>query len=450
MRRSMRGTMLGKNLLIKELPNLVRDEVITQESAERVKAYYEKMDGSRSNLLLILFGVLGAVLVGGGIILLLAHNWDDLPRWVRTLLALAPLVTAQALCAYALLKRHGSTAWSEASSAFLVLAVGTAISLISQTYNIYGDMGRFILTWTLLAGPVVYLMGSTSAALFYLTGVASWIGIRGFSENYPWAFWPLAAAIIPFYYNRFRAMREGVRFTILTWALVIFSAFCLMFLLPSGSQGREFGIYPGFSILAYAALYAALYLAGLSSFYEGRNLLSNPALMAGSLGIPGMVLFFTFIDSWKNLETQLRLVQSFNFSGAGLIGAATVGAMALPALVLLGLRVRGKNYDSLPFGIGFPVFAAGYAVLMAGGSPVINQVLFNLYCAALGIYTVVRGAREVRLLTVNFGMIILGGLVISRFFDGDLSFVARGAMFILFGAGFLLVNVLIVRRRKEK
>ena len=85
-----------------------------------------------------------------------------------------------------------------------------------------------------------------------------------------------------------------------------------------------------------------------------------------------------------------------------------------------------------------------------GKTLVINLVLFNLYSAALGIYTVVQGAREARLATVNFGMLILGALITSRFFDTDLSFVARGLLFILFGIGFLLLNYMIARTRRQQ
>lgn len=46
---------------------------------------------------MVLFGILGAVLIGGGIILLLAHNWEQLGRPARVAVAFAPLVLSQAL-----------------------------------------------------------------------------------------------------------------------------------------------------------------------------------------------------------------------------------------------------------------------------------------------------------------------------------------------------------------
>jgi uncharacterized membrane protein len=40
----------------------------------------------------VLFSILGAALMGSGIILLLAHNWDQLSRVMRTVISFAPLV----------------------------------------------------------------------------------------------------------------------------------------------------------------------------------------------------------------------------------------------------------------------------------------------------------------------------------------------------------------------
>jgi hypothetical protein len=48
---------------------------------------------------------------------------------------------------------------------------------------------------------------------------------------------------------------------------------------------------------------------------------------------------------------------------------------------------------------------------------------------------------------VNTGLLVLSALIIARFFDSDLSFLARGVAFILLGAGFLTANVVILRRK---
>ena len=85
--------------LLKELEELVAQQVITQEVADHIRLYIqERKRTSTSHKLLIIFGVLGASLIGLGIIVLLAHNWDELPRWIKTFFSFLPLLVGQIRC----------------------------------------------------------------------------------------------------------------------------------------------------------------------------------------------------------------------------------------------------------------------------------------------------------------------------------------------------------------
>jgi len=46
-------------------------------------------------------------------------------------------------------------------------------------------------------------------------------------------------------------------------------------------------------------------------------------------------------------------------------------------------------------------------------------------------------------------MLVLMALILTRFFDSDYSFIAKGVVFIILGALFLGANLLLARRRKE-
>ncbi|MFZ2603814.1 MAG: DUF2157 domain-containing protein, partial [Candidatus Omnitrophota bacterium] len=84
--------------LYQELPDLVSKGILQQEAADKLRNHYEKIKSADKNwFVLILCGVLGALLIGLGIILLLAHNWEELSRPMRAVLSLLPLVIGQAL-----------------------------------------------------------------------------------------------------------------------------------------------------------------------------------------------------------------------------------------------------------------------------------------------------------------------------------------------------------------
>ena len=98
---------------------LIKNEVISQEVASKIESYYKSKQENSPNRLFTVFGVLGSLLVGLGIILILAHNWDDFSRTIKTVFAFVPLVIGQFLVGYSILKKKSST-WREASGTFFI------------------------------------------------------------------------------------------------------------------------------------------------------------------------------------------------------------------------------------------------------------------------------------------------------------------------------------------
>ena len=117
-----------------DLPELVKAGVISEDTAAAIASYYNNKKEPSTNKLFVVFGILGAILVGLGIILIIAHNWDDLSRSLKTVFAFLPLLIGQLLCAFAFLKKPGNVAWRESSSVFLFFAVG-AYTTLSRGYR---------------------------------------------------------------------------------------------------------------------------------------------------------------------------------------------------------------------------------------------------------------------------------------------------------------------------
>ena len=95
----------------------------------------------------------------------------------------------------------------------------------------------------------------------------------------------------------------------------------------------------------------------------------------------------------------------------------------MPVLAVLGHALAQNNLD---------VFAA---------------ILFNVYVFAMSVGLIAGGVRGRRLGLVNAGMLLLSALILCRFFDADLSFVVRGVAFIALGTGFLVTNLVMLRRK---
>src|SRR3954471_13452687 len=166
----------GIRWLLAELPELVTGGVLSQETADALRQHYSsEVSEPPRRFGFVLSAILGSLLVGAGIVLLVAHNWDFLSRPIRCAIAFTPLVLSQALAVFVLLRRNGSAAWREAAAILNVAAIGTAIALVSQTYQIQGDFARFILVWMILALPVVYLFGTGIGLSAYFAGATVWV-----------------------------------------------------------------------------------------------------------------------------------------------------------------------------------------------------------------------------------------------------------------------------------
>jgi uncharacterized membrane protein len=425
--------------LYRELPALINEGILTAEAADKLRAYYgEIKEGSRSRIALIIFGVLGAMLVGSGIILLLAHNWDELSRATRTVLSLAPLLIGQVLAGWTLARKSESVSWREGTATFLMLAIGASISLVAQTYHISGDPGKFLLTWMLLSVPLVYLLSATAPAILYLWGITAWAGVRQFEAGHALFFWPLAALIVPHFVQAAKENRYGIRAIWLAWGISLSLCVATGIVLE--------GALPGLWIVVYSALFAVLFLAGDFYFSEAPTLWQRPFQTAGAAGIAVLAFLLTYKwpwqeIGWKHYRTGVEydsLVAIFDYVLAAVLVIAT--------FYFLFNQARYRKPIALLLGVMPVVAIIAYSVTASVTSTIFALILFNLYLFALGLVTIIAGIRNSQLGTVNAGMLVLAALIVARFFDSDLGFVIRGLAFILVGIGFFVTNWIITRK----
>ena len=422
--------------IFRELPELIKADVITQETADRIRGYYKNKSSSSTNRLFIVFGILGAVLVGLGIILIIAHNWDELSRTTKTFFAFLPLIIGQILCAFTLIKKQDNIAWRESATAFLFFSVGASISLVSQIYNTSGNLSSFLLTWMLLCLPLIYVMKSSSiASLLYLIGITCYALETSYwshpsSESY--LYWLLLLIALPHYYLLYKKKPESNFMIFHNWIIPL-SVVISLGTIAKGSDELMF--------IAYFSLFGLLYLAGNLNFFTRQKLRNNSYKLLGSFGTIILLLTLSFDWFWEDLRRK-----EFQFNE--LIGTPEFIASVITSLLALWLFcLHHKNKaisDIKPLSSIFVLFIITFIL---GLSSPIAVVLINLYVFAIGILTIRDGAKQEHLGILNFGLLVITALVMCRFFDTDLSFVIRGIMFVSVGAGFVAANYWMLQKR---
>jgi uncharacterized membrane protein len=434
---AVRNFPMSKHLL-KELPDLIQANVITEETAQRIKDYYDHQPSQSANRLFIVFGILGSLLVGMGIVLIIAHNWDTLPKIAKLAVGFLPLFIGQIVSGYVLVKKAEEKGWREGAAVFLFFAIAISISIVSQVYNIEGDLGGFLFIWMCLALPVTYVLRSSVASLLFIIGI-TWYACEVGYFNYPNShsphYWILLLLILPFYYLEF--IRKNLKnnfFYFHSWLLVLSLTICLGLFADQAEETI---------LIAYMSLFSAFILMSQLKIFETGRVLTNAYLVVGSLGIIALLLALSFDWYWDELSDG-----SLN----AMFGHPESIVSIVLLLVCTGLLLRllkSKNWNEINSkSFAFIVFVILFFV--GKSSPGVSQLLINLLILILAVNTIRDGAQRNHLGILNYGLLILTALITCRFFDTDFSFVVRGLLFIIIGVGFFAANYYMIQKRKKQ
>ncbi|MGB0257583.1 MAG: DUF2157 domain-containing protein, partial [Coraliomargarita sp.] len=388
-----------RHWLIKELPLLENEGVLDTTSRQRLESYYDSQPTAQSNWIIVAFAILGALLIGGGIILLFAHNWEELGRSTRAVLSFCPLIVGIAFSSFAL-NRDG-TGLKEAAAIFQTLAVGASIALIGQTYHIPSNTPAFILTWALLSMPLIFLLRSVGVYILYLALICFWTGHAQDRYDQAIGFWPLLLPALAWCFQCSRNSWTAPRTLISLWALMLSLPIALGISLEHK--------FPGLWIVTYASYFGLIGLLGLR-FYPNCHGWSNPLGSMGILGIAGLTYIFTWQDLWDEVARDYTH-WSYTFEWGLWYDSTITLALLIPWAMIV---VKSFNRHSLPkitLASFTPLAALSLSIAIVSDQSLVSTLLFNLYMLALGLAYLVQGCRSIQLRLVNFGMLILSLLL---------------------------------------
>lgn len=422
--------------LARELPELVARGVLDAATAERLRDHYALAAERRRGIRSLALAALGALLVGGGIILLVAHNWSELGRPARTVIALAPLLVAQALAVWVVLRRGGSAAWQEGSAIAVVAGVGTAIALVAQTYQIPGDLHGFLGTWLVLTLPLVYLLRSTAVAVFALATSVYWAATM--EDGVPAAWLLFLAALLPVIAPALRHGWRSDRERLLGWSFALSVVAATPLLVVDLTKAAW--------LPALGIVLAALALEGWQHPGDDPRWRARPLTLVGTLGGASLAWYLGFEGAWR-----------WGWPGRGddwQDGAQSWAVVAVLALLLLrvvhlGIRAaRQRAWPEATLAALAPAAVLAWALRLATASEIslLFAVAWNAYLFALALIFLASGLRDERPGRVNGGLALVALVILTRFFDSDLPLLARGAAFVAVGLGFLLANRVLERR----
>ena len=415
----------GPEWLQQELPRMQAEGVIDAAVAARLRAYCVARSAPPRRWIWTLFGALGALLVGFGVVLLLAHNWDGLSRGARMLIAFAPLALGQGACLWALMRADSSPHWREATGAFTALAFAAALALVGQMYHLSSDLDGYLLSCALLALPLAYVLRALSVLLLSAAALLGWtVAAEGAAI---FAVLAAFASLLPLISLAWRTgQRAAAELTLSLWVLMATAAVALSMAERAGWQAALLGL-----VLTVGIVW-------LARDVHGRAPLAPLRILAQG-GLIVMAAAATFEGFWLGRGVAFD----------ALVSPVASGVLLVEGLVFAALLVRAVRAHHFLVAAGaVPVVFGSCALLMdASVVPVwLGMLLANGYVLGMGVTLLHQGLRLGQLGTAHAGLIAVSLLVVVRFLDADLPFSLRGLAFVIVGLAFIAASLWLRRR----
>ncbi|NCB71793.1 MAG: DUF2157 domain-containing protein [Clostridia bacterium] len=410
----------------------VDKNLISSDQKLAIEGFYGDMPSEKTEILPVVLAVIGSALVGLGIILLLARNWSEFSRPLRLVISVMPFIAGMTAAFIIVIKDRPK--WThEAVGVFIPISVIAGLGLIGQTYHSVQPAQSIFLVSALISLPFVYLLDSSIAAIIYI--FLSAIFVIASPVEYMYVSLAKAIAmillIIPYSSLLDREKRKFEGSWINTFA-VIYGFACMI------SSTNQSSYFPE-GLLVYGLIIAGIFILRSERF-------SFPYALSLLL-IFAAFFILTFNFRWRynfadSYDTQSMLVLLFLVASCA-------------AIFYMNLRIGNAEFVRYAAFLVIPFVSIIYST-MAYSINIENAVVwsFNLAFFAVAVSIFVNGSRlllrsDASITRANMGLILILAIISKWFFDIDISFLARGILFICLGAAFLIFNYVFSRKKKR-
>ncbi len=314
--------MVNKN----QIEQWIREGTITKEQADKmlrdISMYRKKQS---SNKLITALSTIGAVLIGIGVILFIASNWQQMPNIAKVLVLLGS--TAGSYYKGYILKYQRQTLVKVGAALIFLgaLLFGATIFLIAQMYHINANTHTLLLIWLIGILPHVYALKTKPIAglaslLFFI-----WIGLFVFrnmkfvsSDLIGLPVLYLVSGILLFGIGKLHYLSDNLKiigriYKITGIKISMLALFLLTFKFFSGYYG-ELDLSSQFTdgVIIFSIL--AIVLMAINLFFNPAK--SKTSILEGAigLGLLALALIFFFYPATTNIYVVL-----FNLILMGLI-----------------------------------------------------------------------------------------------------------------------------------
>ena len=424
--------------LFDELERWKREQIITDEQAARIRALYPD-DAKKHSWGLILFSGLGATVVGLGVILLLAYNWQDIPKFGKLALIFGSIAAAHGTGLWLRWKPQAQPEIGAALSLLGTMLFGAGIWLVAQVYHINEHFPNGFLFWGLGALALMWTLGSVSQGIVAALTLTAWNCSELFRFEAPigWGAPLVLVAIGSFAWLQ--------RSAILGAVVLASSAFMLAS--QAGYWDGTGGVFT--AIFAISVLLIAI--VRLRAGDESRKQLRAVMAFFGWAGFAVCAYILSFKGA---VDDMLRWTNAHDAGWASMViyrwTFFALAALAWTWVLVRKLQKQAVNVRAeewlCPIAL---LYAQGLAVAGYYQDREFVAIVFNLICVGVSTMWMVRGCRDGRLRPTVLGSLFFAAVVFARYFDLFESLAMRGLVFLLLG-GVLFAEGFYYRRLRHE
>lgn len=425
----------------RELDMWVSEGLVSTEQAAGIRAWYQKKR-SGPGWGVILFSSLGSVIIGLGVILLFAYNWQAIPRMLKLGLVYGTLAATHGTAFWMFIRKENLRPLGEALSILATMLFGAGIWLIAQIYHIDEHFPNAFLIWGGGALILAWTMPSIAQGILACLLVTVWCGMEAVAFNRPMHAGPGIIMILV----GLLAWRQRSRL-LLGAALPTFLV-SLVFVMITGHGDTS-------ELTVTTLLNAGVFLVAAAVLTDrGRSIPQFAPILSfhGWLISLAVLYALTFPDAAED-------ILELNFENASKTGLFYWGATLALAAVAWG-RIAfehatrkssaGVSWEYYLLPVTMLVATINLAVFRGIAEDWLAALPFNLVFMAIIAGMMMRGCRRSLARPTIVGAVLLLVFAFSRYVDLFESLLARGVVFIVVGAAIFAQGVVYNRIRKNK
>lgn len=424
-----------------EAESWVREGVIQEGQARAILLRYDpikqKEEAESGSRLVTALAVLGALLLGIGVILFFASNWQYIPKPVKVAMIFSAIVVSYSLGYYLAFERGN---YPRAGRALILLGTilyGSGIWLIAQIFHIDSHYPNGFLLWLLGIIPVVLVCGSVVVLIESALLLTVWTVVEqtGF-VNYNLLFLPIAAVVMWLGYRLESRLAVGLTLpAVVVWTTITGAV----------SFYDANNPIPVFFLAAVAGL--IIYVIG-----SLQNDIDRFAAMKTPYQIVGLLTFFLFLyllsfkevievfgQEWSDLTYPTFFMV--------LLGLTVFSTLAACWYWLNRTRERRAGEAAWAASLTIVLFVLTFAA--PGLDMSVNYALMNLLLFISIVAVIVFGYRGREPILVNIGLLFFVLDVIARYVDFFWDMLPK-SVFFMAGGLLLLVGGFFLERNRRK